>query len=921
MHSFRYFTAIAVTIIVFAYVRASVAQSNLQITYGSQGIQTLSYQGVELEDLSQNASDAFHIWHMKMTDLIGNLATCAECGWGENNNGKSWNSATQTWTYLFSWGTITVQFQQSGNTLNMIVTETNLANSGLILDGATIYPFVLNFPELPVGFVNVAYPQYAYETTGPGVTPADYGSGEVVAVDPNASKPLYSGYQPTGNGFAYAPIISSTTPDGLATFDPQNDRPVQPGQTDTFTVSLRFAASGTSTQNLAADAYLNWAQTWPPQISWTDRRAMGTVYLASSPTAVNGNINQPGGYPNNPRRYFNDSNRNDFDVTTTAGLALFQAKILQQAAASVANAQQLNAQGIVTWDIEGEQYPQPTSYVCSPDQIAQVAPEMESIITDSASPFVGMKLDDAYFRTMTSAGFRVGVCIRPQQFTLNGDGTAQQVYLPDSAIAAELTNKIQFAHSRWGATLYYVDSTVDTNGGVLPASIFQQVAQAFPDSLIMPEESTPLYYAYTAPFMSFIFNGVTGTSPTVYYYYPKAFSAILVNDVAASTLAASQATLTTSVANGDVLMAHVDYWQANDPTIVQIYQNAGAGQTPTPAPPPTPTPTPTGPVAITAPAAGATLSGAVLVLAQVNVTLDAAGSYLMVDGAQWGSFRVTQAPFTYPLDTTTLSNGQHTLQIWAHDTSNNVDLSAPVTVTVANSSSSPPAPPPPPTPPPPTPTPPPPTPTPTPTPTPSGLIVITSPASSASISGTITVTAQVNVNLDAAGSYLMADGTEIGATRVSAPPYNYPMDTTTLPNGPHTLQLWAHDTSNNVDLSPTVPVTVANTGTSTPTPPPPTPTPTPSSYPIALTYPGNGQGVSGIVSVTASITQQLDAAGSYLMVDGAQFETSRVFGAPFVYFFDTTTVTPGQHTLQVWAHDTNNDTLLSNLVTVTVPAR
>jgi hypothetical protein len=147
------------------------------------------------------------------------------------------------------------------------------------------------------------------------------------------------------------------------------------------------------------------------------------------------------------------------------------------------------------------------------------------------------------------------------------------------------------------------------------------------------------------------------------------------------------------------------------------------------------------------------------------------------------------------------------------------------------------------------------------------------------------------------------------------------MDTTTLPNGPHTLQLWAHDTSNNVDLSPTVPVTVANTGTSTPTPPPPTPTPTPSSYPIALTYPGNGQGVSGIVSVTASITQQLDAAGSYLMVDGAQFGTSRVFSAPFVYSFDTTTVTPGQHTLQVWAHDTNNDTLLSNLVTVTVPAR
>src|ERR1035441_8052685 len=111
----------------------------------------------------------------------------------------------------------------------------------------------------------------------------------------------------------------------------------------------------------------------------------------------------------------------------------------------------------------------------------------------------------------------------------------------------------------------------------------------------MPEESTPKYYAYTAPFLAFIFNGALGTNPTIYNYYPHAFNAILVNDVAASTLAASQAQLTTSVSNGDVLMGHVDYWQANDPTIVQIYQNAGGTQSPasTLTPPPTPTPTPT----------------------------------------------------------------------------------------------------------------------------------------------------------------------------------------------------------------------------------------------------------------------------------------------------------------------------------------
>jgi uncharacterized membrane protein YgcG len=897
----------------FASANPAMAQ-NLQITYGSLGVQTLSYQGVMLEDLSKNASDAFHIWHMKMTDLSGNLATCSQCGWGETNNGRAWNAATQTWTYSFSWGSISVQFQQSGNTLNMNVTETNQANSGLILDGASIYPFVLNFPQLPAEFLNVSYPQLAYETTGPGVTTADWGTGEVVAVDPNAAKPLYSGFQPTGTGFAYTPFISSTTPDGLAAFLPHNDRPVQPGQTDTFTVSLRFAPSGTATGNLATDAYQNWAQTWPMQLNWTDRRVIGYVALASSPQS--GNVNQPGGFPNNPRRYFNDSNPNDFDVTTPAGLAKFQARILAQAASNVTNLQQLNAQGAITWDIEGEQYPQSTSYVCSPDQIAQVAPEMESVITDTASPFLGMKLDDAYFKTMTNAGFRVGVCIRPQQFMLSQDGTAQQVYLPDSAVEAELQHKMQYAHDRWGVTLFYVDSTVESDGAVLDAGIFQQVAAALPDSLIMPEESTPKHYAYTAPFLSFIFHGATGTDPTIYNYYPKAFSAILVNDVAASTLAAAQQQLTTSVHNGDVLMTHADYWQANNPTIVQIYQNAGVSSPPPPPPPP---PSPTGPVSITSPAGGSTVSGAITVMGQVSVLLDAAGSYLAVDGTEWGTHRTTQAPFNYPLDTTMLTNGQHTLAIWAHDTSNTTDLSSPVIVTVANPAgsgsgsgsgtgsggngsgtgsggSSPP-------------------------PTPTGLVTITSPSSNATLAGTVSVSAQMTVNLDAAGSYLMVDGTEIGTSRVTQPPYTYSLDTTLLSNGQHTLQIWAHDTNNMADLSATVPVTVANTGGSSggggtggsgssgggTT----------LTYPITLTYPGNGQGVSGTVLVTAMITQQLDSAASYLMVDGTQVG-SRVGATPYVYPLNTAVLTPGQHVLQVWAHDTNNDSLLSNPVTVVV---
>jgi hypothetical protein len=160
-----------------AFIFGSLCLSEL--TYGSRGVQTLSYNGTLLEDVGANGSDAFHIWHMKMTDLSGNAASCAECGWGESNMGRNWNGATNTMTYSFSWGLISVQFAQAGNSLNMNVSVTNQANSGYIFDGATIYPFVLNFAQLPAGFIDPSYSQLGYETIGPGVVNADFGVGEV----------------------------------------------------------------------------------------------------------------------------------------------------------------------------------------------------------------------------------------------------------------------------------------------------------------------------------------------------------------------------------------------------------------------------------------------------------------------------------------------------------------------------------------------------------------------------------------------------------------------------------------------------------------------------------------------------------------------------------------------------------------------
>jgi hypothetical protein len=661
----------------------------------------------------------------------------------------------------------------------MNVTAVNLAGSGVIFDGANIYPLVLHFPQLPAGFGNAAYEQLAFNTTGPSVTVADFGKGEVVDAFANAAKPLYTGYQPAGPANAYYPIISGTAIDSMATFFPVNDRPVTPGQTDSFTVSLRFAPSGTSTSTLAADVYGNWAATWPAQLNWSDRRIIGTAYLASSPNSSN--INQPDGYPNNPRRYFNDSNASDFDVRTAAGLAKFQALILSQAQKDVTNLAQLKAQGMITWDIEGEQYPQNTSYVCSPNQIATVAPEMDSVIASTASPYHGMKLDDAYFKIIRNAGYRAGVCVRPQHFAINADGTAAQTILANSQVEAEMLAKMQYAHNRWGITLFYVDSDVDVNGGTLSPSIFQALSAALPDSLIMPEESSPKFYAYTAPFQTFIYHTDLGTSADVYNYYPKAFSVNLVNDVDPGLLAQYRPQLTESVRRGDILMVHADYWQANNPTVVQMYVDAGV--TPhTIAPAPIPA---TYPLALTYPTSGQTISGTVTVAASIPFPLTAAGTYLLVDGKELTASHTTTYPYVYSLNTTLFSAGTHTLQAWAHDLNNDVLLSAPVPVVISNSTTAP--------------TPPP--------PTASYPLTLTYPTGGQAISGVATVTSIIPFPLDSAGTYLMVDGKPLLSTTTTTYPFVYSLDTASFSAGTHTLQIWAHDINNDALLSAPITVT------------------------------------------------------------------------------------------------------------------
>src|SRR5436190_2170547 len=134
-------------------------------------------------------------------------------------------------------------------------------------------------------------------------------------------------------------------------------------------------------------------------------------------------------------------------------------------------------------------------------------------------------------------------------------------------------------------------------------------------------------------------------------------------------------------------------------------------------------------VAMTSPASGSIVSDTVSVSASVSVIglITVRGVQFQLDGANLGA-EDTSAPYSVSWNTTTTSDGSHTLTAVARDAAGNRSpVSAPVTVTVSN------APPPPP----PDTTPP--------------TVSITFPSSGQTVLGTVSVTASASDDVGVAG--------------------------------------------------------------------------------------------------------------------------------------------------------------------------
>ena len=283
-------------------------------------------------------------------------------------------------------------------------------------------------------------------------------------------------------------------------------------------------------------------------------------------------------------------------------------------------------------------------------------------------------------------------------------------------------------------------------------------------------------------------------------------------------------------------------------------------------------------VSMTAPADGATVSGTVAVSANASDNVGVVGVQFDLDGSPLGA-EVTHSPYSVSWDSTTASNGSHTLTAVARDAAGNKTTATPVTVTVSNGGGGGDTTPP--------------------------TVSMTAPAGGATVSGTTTVSADASDNVGVVGVQFELDGAPLGAEATHSP-YSVSWDSTTASNGSHTLTAVARDAAGNKTTATHVTVTVSNGGGGDTTPPT-----------VSMTAPANGSTVSGTVTVSANASDNVGVAGVQFELDGAALGAEQT-SAPYSVSWNSTAVPNGNHSLTAVARDAAGNKTTATLVTVTV---
>src|SRR5438552_16881236 len=156
------------------------------------------------------------------------------------------------------------------------------------------------------------------------------------------------------------------------------------------------------------------------------------------------------------------------------------------------------------------------------------------------------------------------------------DGKPVQGPADKQHVAKIVKDKLAYAKTRWGCTLFYIDSTVVVTGESLDPDVFKALGDAYPDVLLIPENESMRYFAYSAPLNSYMHHKVTSTPVGARLVYPKAFSVLMAPE---GDRPEDHDALVSAVRRGDILLFNGWYMTNEAGKIKKLYQEANPKQT------------------------------------------------------------------------------------------------------------------------------------------------------------------------------------------------------------------------------------------------------------------------------------------------------------------------------------------------------
>lgn len=527
--------------------QSPAAKQGLNFSVGNRGLESLSFNGQSL--LGSPQSGGLRPWESVFRAALDALL------FHTLSPVATLNKQTGTIDLVYGWGRVVCAYGKQGDRITMRIEVSNMAAKEL--DQLSLRLMELNFPRIPdgatleagiygFGFKGRMGPFYRYPLVADPkfvvpIVRVDYGAGALNLCSDDLECSI-------GVPYSTNPLARTSYPFTITC------QGIKPGITKTFNVSLRFGAGGSPVQDLSGDVLERYATKYPFQVNWRDHRPIGAIFLASSGINI----------ATNPRRWIMNSGK--IDITNNEGKAGFRGALLKLADKSIKVLKDANAQGMITWDPEGEEFLDSCFYG-DPRLTPVLAPEME---------FKGdgeMAAIDEYFEKFRRAGLKVGVCLRPQQIMMI-DGKPAQGMADDQHAAQVLKDKLAYAKKRWSCTLFYIDSTVTVTRNSLSPDVFKAVADMYPDVLLIPEHESMRYFAYSAPFNSYVHHKVTSTPAGARMVYPKAFSVIMAPD---GDRPEDHDALVTAVRDGDILLFNGWYNNVGVTKIKKLYEEATRG--------------------------------------------------------------------------------------------------------------------------------------------------------------------------------------------------------------------------------------------------------------------------------------------------------------------------------------------------------